>query len=84
MMTCRDVSALANDRVDGLLSRRQRIGVRLHLMMCKHCRRAMRQLEATLALVRASRAAAEPTPANEGALLELFRTRGGGDDDPPS
>lgn len=84
MMTCREVNALAHDRIDGRLTRRQRVAVRLHLMMCKHCRRAMRQLEATLALLRATRAAPAPAPANEAALVELFRTRGDGDDDPPA
>lgn len=82
MMSCRDVAALANDHVDGLLTRRQRLGVRLHLMMCKHCRRAIRQLRATLALVRslASNVEAPPAPAHEGALVELFRReRGRGD-----
>jgi len=75
MMSCRDVAALANDHVDGLLTRRQRLGVRLHLMMCKHCRRAIRQLRATIALVRSigAQAAAPPEPAYEQALVEMYR-----------
>jgi anti-sigma factor RsiW len=84
MMSCRDVAALANDHVDGRLSRGQRLGVRLHLMMCRHCRRALRQLRATIAVVRSLGArvepAASPAPApGEDALLAMFRReRGGG------
>lgn len=84
MMTCREVAALANDHVDGRTTRRQRIGVRFHLMMCKHCRRALRQLQATLALLRGTRTEPPPSPAYEGAMAELFRRHRGGGDEPPS
>jgi anti-sigma factor RsiW len=84
MMSCRDVAALANDHVDGLLTRRQRLGVRLHLMMCKHCRRAIRQLRATIALVRsiAAEATSPPDAGCEGALVEMFRKERGRGDPP--
>jgi hypothetical protein len=86
MMTCREMAALANDHVDGRTAGRQRLAVRFHLMMCKHCRRAMRQLQATLALIRAAGTApapSPPSPADEGALAALFRKHRGGDDEPP-
>ena len=73
MMTCRDVITLSDDHVDGTLSWRQRAAVRLHLFMCVHCRRALRQLRATLALLRQSRRhGAAPAP-GEDALMATFR-----------
>lgn len=84
MMTCREVAALANDHVDGLTTRRQRLAVRFHLMMCRHCRRALRQLEATLALLRAVGPEPPPSPPYEGAMAELFRKHRGAVDEPAS
>lgn len=79
MMSCREVAALANDHVDGRLTRAQRVGVRLHLLMCTHCRRAVRQLRATIALVRELGRAPTPAPApvTEQALLDAFRRERG-------
>lgn len=72
MMSCRDVAAVAHDHVDGGLPFRKRLGLRLHLIMCAHCRRAIRQLRATVALLR--RVAQDaPPPANEAALVAEFR-----------
>ncbi len=45
MLTCRElVRTLASDYLDDQLNWRQRIGVRLHLLICDHCRRFVRQL----------------------------------------
>ncbi len=43
MLTCREVTALASSRLDGELSLRKRLAIRVHLMMCIHCRRFQRQ-----------------------------------------
>jgi hypothetical protein len=72
MMTCKEVSTLVSmDQVDeaGLA---RRMGVWLHLMMCRHCRRFRRQL---LRLGRIARLIAddverEPTPGFEGRILD--------------
>ena len=43
MLRCKDVAERASRYVDGEMSWSQRLGMRLHLMMCLHCRRFMRQ-----------------------------------------
>lgn len=77
MMTCREVTALAHDRLDGVPPRR-RLAMRLHLWMCAHCRRALRQLEAAVALARRTRDAEAPA-SGEAELLARFRGECGAD-----
>lgn len=48
MLKCREVVDSADQLLDGSLSRRQRIAVQLHLMICHHCRRYVRQLRVLL------------------------------------
>ncbi len=52
MMTCKEVTAAVAS--DDLLRRswRERLGVRLHLMMCRHCRRYVAQLRSIADAVR--------------------------------
>ena len=45
MLTCREVADKASAMVDGELGLRERIGVRLHLLMCGNCRRFVRQFK---------------------------------------
>lgn len=45
MKKCRDIHDLASELLAGDLSRSERLGIRLHLMMCSHCRRFVRHLE---------------------------------------
>ncbi len=52
MMSCREAAELvASDGLEGAGWGR-RIGVRLHLLMCRHCRRYARQLRAIGACAR--------------------------------
>jgi len=44
MMTCKQASQLLSQRQDRTLSRRERIGLRLHVWICINCRRFERQL----------------------------------------
>lgn len=44
MLNCREITDRASDYLDGDLSRGQRMGVHMHLLMCRHCRRLVRQL----------------------------------------
>lgn len=44
MLKCRDVAEQASAYIDHELSWRGRLGVRLHLMMCRLCREYVRQL----------------------------------------
>ena len=46
MLTCQEVTAKASLMVDGELGFRERITVRMHLMMCVNCRRFARQFQA--------------------------------------
>ncbi len=45
MLTCREVAEKASALVDGELDLRERIGLRLHLLMCANCRRFVRQFK---------------------------------------
>ena len=45
MLSCREVMRLVSDGLDRELSVRQRIGMRLHALMCRACRRCKRQIE---------------------------------------
>lgn len=69
MLTCRDLSEIATDYLEGDLGLRQRTAIQLHLLMCKHCRRYVDQLAKTVALLRAS--AQSEAPGDD--LLDAFR-----------
>lgn len=51
MLKCRDFVERADGLLDGSLSRRQRLSLRLHSVLCRHCRRYLRQLRALLAAI---------------------------------
>jgi len=44
MITCEDAARLLSESLDGKLSFRKRIALRMHLLMCKLCPRFWRQL----------------------------------------
>lgn len=69
MPSCREISrAVASDALEGAPMRR-RLGVRMHLLMCRHCRRYARQIRA---LGRAAREVLAQ-PSEEAASLERLR-----------
>ena len=75
MMTCRDVSTLVST---GRLSEAplvRRLGVRLHLAMCRHCRAFRRQVSAMARAARAAAAVLEAEPPRdfESTLVERLR-----------
>jgi len=46
MISCQELStAIASDKLEGA-GWRQRLGIRFHLMICKHCRCYARQMKA--------------------------------------
>jgi predicted anti-sigma-YlaC factor YlaD len=51
MLKCSDVTELATDHMDGALSTRESLAVRLHLALCSFCRRHFRQLGQTVGLL---------------------------------
>ncbi|VXC55541.1 Anti-sigma factor [Pseudomonas sp. 8Z] len=52
MLTCKELVAHSSDFLDGQLTLRQRLAVRTHLAMCSHCRRFIRQMKLTQAVIR--------------------------------
>lgn len=45
MLTCKETSHLVSEALDRRLSLHERVGMRLHLWMCAHCRRFETQLQ---------------------------------------
>ncbi|PTQ73626.1 anti-sigma factor [Pseudomonas sp. GV071] len=52
MLSCKELVASSSDFLDGQLRLRQRIAVRLHLASCSNCRRFIRQMRVTQAVLR--------------------------------
>jgi predicted anti-sigma-YlaC factor YlaD len=44
MLTCKEASRLVSEGQDRKLALRERLGLRLHLWMCTHCRRFEQQI----------------------------------------
>jgi predicted anti-sigma-YlaC factor YlaD len=72
MLTCRDIADLASDHLEGQLSLAQRIPVRIHLAMCRHCRRYLEQVGHTIRFLRQLPGVPASADARE-ALLDRFR-----------
>ncbi len=69
MLKCNEVVERADELVDGTpLSFRQRWALRLHLMMCHHCRRYVRQLRLLVQSLRRN-----PEPASEEEVDQVMR-----------
>lgn len=51
MLKCHEVTALASDWLDGELATREKLKVRLHLMMCRHCRNLVDGLATTQRII---------------------------------
>lgn len=75
MMTCKEVSTLVSTEQVHEAPLAQRIGVRLHLMMCRHCRRFRRQLFriGRVAGLIAGEFEHEPSSSFEGRIVERLR-----------
>ncbi len=54
MLSCRDVTDRASDYLDEELGLRTRLLVAMHILACRHCRRFVDQITATIRLVRRS------------------------------
>jgi anti-sigma factor RsiW len=66
MLNCREVTEQASGLIDGELSWMQRLQMRLHLAMCKHCSRFIGQLRLLrAALGHRRQVAGEPLPESE-------------------
>ncbi len=61
MFNCRQIARLVSESMDHTLPLNQRMGVRFHLMMCRHCGRYEQQLHRLRRLAR-SQAPVDGTP----------------------
>ncbi len=50
-MTCRELTALLTDFLEGRMPLGERVRLRLHLLGCRHCRAYLRQMRQTLLLL---------------------------------
>ncbi|MHC5350835.1 anti-sigma factor family protein [Metapseudomonas furukawaii] len=52
MLTCKELVARSSDLLDGQLGFRERLAMRRHLVLCRNCRRFIRQMKLAQAVVR--------------------------------
>ncbi len=52
MLTCKELVARSSELLDSELSFRERMAVRRHLMLCRNCRRFIKQMRLTQGVVR--------------------------------
>jgi len=72
MLTCKELTELVTDYLEGRLSLIQRLRLQLHLGLCRHCRAYLRQMRLTVGTL--GRLPEEPlSPAMRERLLEQFR-----------
>jgi len=50
MMSCAEITGLVTSFLDGRMPLRQRLAFRMHIAMCPHCGRYLRQVRATVRL----------------------------------
>ncbi|KPP96883.1 anti-sigma factor [Marinobacter sp. HL-58] len=53
MLMCRDLARIASDYIDGELGTMDRVSVKMHLLMCGHCRTFIGNLRASIDLMKA-------------------------------
>lgn len=62
MLTCKDICDNATQHLEGPTTLLERLSLRFHLLICKHCRRFMRQFNLTIG---AAQKMAEQSPTDE-------------------
>lgn len=72
MLTCKELTELVTDYLEGHLSIYDRVRFELHVGLCQHCRTYLRQMKMTVKAL--GSLDAEPPPAVSSELLERFRT----------
>lgn len=72
MLKCKELVDKADALVDGTpLSWRERFALRMHLLMCHHCRRYLHQLRAMVTSLRSHKPAATSDEQMESVLAKL-------------
>ena len=72
MLSCREITELATEYAEGSMGLYDRVRFLMHLSMCGHCRRYVRQLKETVRTV-GRLEAPPPSPETKAALLEQFK-----------
>lgn len=72
MITCRHVFDHASNYLEGPVSLRERILLVTHLIICKHCRRYIRQLKLAAGIAARIPAEEAPTDLEINALTQLL------------
>ncbi len=52
MLMCRDLARVASDYIDGQLGRADNVSIKMHLLMCRHCRTFIGNLRTSVTLIR--------------------------------
>lgn len=73
MLSCKQVVDDAEHLLAGEVSLRRRLAIRLHLLICVHCRRYLRQLQLLLAALPHLRGRARPEQVD--AVMARLRAR---------
>lgn len=72
MLTCRELTELVTDYLEGHLSIRQRLRFEMHMGLCSHCRAYLRQMRQTVGSLGALREDDIPEEVSQ-RLLARFR-----------
>lgn len=72
MLTCKELTALVTDYLEGRQSLLERMRFELHLGMCRHCRAHLRQMRTTIDTL-GSLPEESITPEMSAQLLNRFR-----------
>ncbi len=73
MLSCKEITQLVTEYVEGALSLRDRLRFQLHIGMCRHCRAYLRQMKLT-ARTLGHLPAPELPPEIEAELLARFES----------
>lgn len=52
MLMCRELAGIASDYIDGELTTGKKLSVKMHLLMCRHCRSFIGNLRVSTELMR--------------------------------
>lgn len=74
MLTCKELTELVTDYLEGRLSFGQRLRFQMHVGMCQHCRTYLRQMKMTVRVLGRLPEASMPANVRDD-LLARFRTR---------
>lgn len=71
MISCKDIAQEAHDLLDGEVGFIRRVQIRYHLLICKYCRRYLRQLSLTLRTLREGEVLQIPDEPSEAEIDEI-------------